>query len=158
MGGSGDKAGSKASANPWSTSSMMMDYHRQTMRPMPSRPQAPVEPSTHESRSLLDHDIPLGGGFGVNVQGPNAALGVSHDDKMTRVDAQANLGGAGLFHRNENHDFRFGLSKGWGGGARMHHGDMPGFGLDAGPLSMDVKSKAWDRPASEFPHGMNFGE
>jgi len=155
MGGSGDKAGS----NPWSTSNMMMDAHRQGMKSIPSAsPQADVEVPTHGSHSLFDHDMALGGGFGLNFQGPNAALGASHDDKMTRVDAQANLGGAGLFHRNQNHDFRFGMSKGWGGGARVHHGEMPGFGLDAGPLSMDIKSKAWDRPAPDYSHAMNFGE
>ena len=95
------------------------------------------------------------GHFGAEIAGPSAMAGGITKDGTTELGAQANLIGGGLTYDGPNRAGRFGVGLGWGGGARVHQGEMQGFGIDAGPISMDYKSKTFNDTMTKFGNSMD---
>lgn len=129
----------------WSDSShVLRDYLRTSSQPMnPSRPAPnPVDvqqEQAHVSATTGSPAYHVGGGFHVGAEGPNLHVGGKSTDEVSRLDAQVNLGGVSVAHRTPDHEYKVGVNAGWGGGARVHHGEQPGFGADIGPVSVDVR-------------------
>src|SRR5688572_7938416 len=85
---------------------------------------------------------------GFDVGAGTASANFSTNKDTTGFGLQANLlEGSSTFGDKEN-NFRLGASAGVGFAGRLHHGDADGdgirelgFGLDAGPLSFDIRSE-----------------
>jgi hypothetical protein len=116
---------------------------------------------------------------GVRVQtetsGPNAKAhafatdtGIDAGIQMNAGEAAVTFGGQGDDQSQTDGGVKIGVSEGAGAGWRLHYGDQDGdqvrelgFGIDAGPLSFDVKSEwlgglykdynAWKGPPVGWP-------
>lgn len=101
---------------------------------------------------LLKWGIPGDGDFGLGT----FQTGAFFNKNTASIGGQANIAEASktesVFDTGNNGSVRVGLSEGEGLGLRAHYGDTNGngarefgFGFDAGPVSLDVKSESgWD--------------
>lgn len=86
---------------------------------------------------------------GVEMGALTASAGATTNASTTQAGAQANILEGALAVGNDSHNVRLGASIGVGAAGRAHYGDADkdglrelGFGLDAGPISFDMKTEA----------------
>lgn len=101
---------------------------------------------------LVKVGMPNGGAlgpFGWDVGVLTANATAAANDSTAQLGAQANIIEGSATLGNQEHSLRLGGSVGVGLAGRLHYGDADGdgvkelgFGFDAGPFSMDVKSEA----------------
>jgi hypothetical protein len=101
---------------------------------------------------LVKVGMPNGGAlgpFGWDVGVLTASANASANDSTAQLGAQANIIEGSATLGNKEHSLRLGGSVGVGLAGRAHYGDEDGdgvrelgFGFDAGPFSMDLKSEA----------------
>jgi hypothetical protein len=100
-----------------------------------------INPGSEESGGS---GLPVGGELGIGT----ASAGATVNQSTASLGAQANLIEGALSVGNEEHSLRVGGSVGVGAAGRLHYGDADkdgvrelGFGFDAGPASVDVKTE-----------------
>lgn len=132
----------------WSEpSEVLRESERLRTRPMNgSTPSGPPHVSVQPFRDVeAQHSSGVFGG----LQGPNAHVGYKPTESGGhRADAQVNLGGARVGHRNANHEYAVGVTAGYGGGVELHGGEMPGVSVSAGPFQGTARSTAFNQPVN----------
>lgn len=100
-----------------------------------------------------------GENYGAYLESASGQLGAQTDKNgTTQVGAQLNAMGAGGTYDSDTTSARFGVGLGVGGGARVHDdGNKQGFGIDAGPFSMDYSSTTFGENVSRFGDFMATG-